>query len=99
MITLNKFTKNLEKIIEDMKEMNIVKVRSMSLKKVQKDNKVNRSFLKELLDKSKELQKEKSKICEKDFPKNEARFLFQDITEGTVVIDRDSHEMVIGVRL
>ena len=46
MITINKFTKNLEKIIEDMKEMNIVKVRSMSLKKVQKDNKVNRSFLK-----------------------------------------------------
>ena len=46
-----------------------------------------------------ELQKEKSKICEKDFPKNEARFLFQDITEGTVVIDRNSHEMVIGVRL
>ena len=99
MITINKFTKNLEKIIEDMKEMNIVKVRSMSLKKVQKDNKVNRSFLKELLDKSKELQKEKSKICEKDFQKNEARFLFQDITEGTVVIDRNSHEMVIGVRL
>ena len=99
MITINKFTKNLEKIIEDMKEMNIVKVRSMSLKKVQKDNKVNRSFLKELLDKSKELQKEKSKICEKDFLKNEARFLFQDITEGTVVIDRNSHEMVIGVRL
>lgn len=99
MITINKFTKNLEKIIEDMKEMNIVKVRSMSLKKVQKDNKVNRSFLKELLDKSKELQKEKSKICEKDFLKNEARFLFQDITEGTVVIDRNSHEMVIGVKL
>ena len=88
MITINKFTKNLEKIIEDMKEMNILK-----------DNKVNRSFLKKLLDKSKELQKEKSKICEKDFPKNEARFLFQDITEGTVVIDRNSHEMVIGVRL
>ena len=56
-------------------------------------------FLKELLDKSKEIAKEKSKICEEDFPKNEARFLFQDITEGTVVIDRDSHEMVIGVRL
>ena len=36
MITINKFTKNLEKIIEDMKEMNIVKVRSMSLKKSKK---------------------------------------------------------------
>lgn len=100
MIHINKFKRGLESVIQEMEERKIRKVRSIALHKVQRKNsKINRSFLKELLQYVVELQKTKPKMTMMDLPKNEARFLFQDIMEGTMMIDQKNHELVIGVRL
>ncbi|KXA22295.1 hypothetical protein KST10_07400 [Fusobacterium animalis] len=98
MIEVYKFKRKLEKIVEEMEKLNIRKVWSSSLHKCRKNNfKITKSFLKEMIEKIDKI--EKPNLIITDLPNNEARFIFKDITEGNIVINSYSNEIILGAKI
>ena len=42
---------------------------------------------------------EKPNLIITDLPNNEARFIFKDITEGNIVINSYSNEIILGAKI
>ena len=98
MIEVYKFKRKLEKIVEEMEKLNIRKVWSSSLHKCRKNNfKITKNFLKEMIEKIDKI--EKTNLIITDLPNNEARFIFKDITEGNIVINSYSNEIILGAKI
>ncbi|WP_335942425.1 hypothetical protein [Fusobacterium polymorphum] len=98
MIGIHKFKKKLEKIVEEMEKLNIRKVWSSSLHKNRKNNfKITKSFLKDMIKKISKIEKQNLIIT--DLPNDEARFIFKDITEGNIIINSYSNEIILGARI
>lgn len=98
MVEVYKFKRKLEKIVEEMEKLNIRKVWSSSLHKCRKNNfKITKSFLKEMIEKIDKI--EKLNLIITDLPNNEARFIFKDITEGNIVINSYSNEIILGAKI
>ena len=98
MVEVYKFKRTLEKIVEEMEKLNIRKVWSSSLHKCRKNNfKITKSFLKEMIEKIDKI--EKLNLIITDLPNNEARFIFKDITEGNIVINSYSNEIILGAKI
>lgn len=98
MISISKFIKTLEEILNGMDRLKVRKVWSVSLRKSgRNDYKINKSFLQDLLEKTKGIGKRNIIIT--DFPNNEARFVFKDLTEGKVIIDNLHNKIILGARI
>lgn len=98
MISISKFIKTLEEILSGMDRLKVRKVWSVSLRKSgRNDYKINKSFLQDLLEKTKGIGKRNIIIT--DFPNNEARFVFKDLTEGKVIIDNLHNKIILGARI
>lgn len=98
MISISKFIKTLEEILSGMDRLKVRKVWSVSLRKSgRNDYKINKSFLQDLLEKTKGIGKRNIIIT--DFPNNEARFVFRDLTEGKVIIDSQHNKIILGARI
>ncbi len=100
MISINRFMKKLEMIIEEMEKLNVRKIKSMALYKVRKNYaKINKTFIKNMIDNLKELGLNKTNIKETDLPNDEARYIFKDITEGKMIVNNLNNEIIIGVSI
>lgn len=95
MITVNKFIKKLNEILNKMEVANLRKVRSTALHRARKNNfKITKSFIRDLIATLKGLGKTNLNIT--DLPNNEARYIFKDLTEGNIVIDSKRNQIILG---
>ncbi len=100
MISINRFMKKLEMIIEEMEKLNARKIKSMALYKVRKNYaKINKTFIKNMIENLKEIAINKSNIKETDLPNDEARYIFRDITEGKMIVNNLNNEIIIGANI
>ena len=98
MIGVSKFKRKLEEIVKEMEKSNVRKVWSSSLHKNRKNNfKVSKRFLKDMIEKINQIKKQNLLIT--DFPNDEARFIFKDITEGNIVINSYSNDIILGAKI
>ncbi|HCE33107.1 MULTISPECIES: hypothetical protein [Fusobacterium] len=98
MIGVSKFKRKLEEIVKEMEKLNVRKVWSSSLHKNRKNNfKVSKRFLKDMIDKINQIKKQNLLIT--DLPNDEARFIFKDITEGSIVINSYSNDIILGAKI
>lgn len=98
MIGVSKFKRKLEEIVKEMEKLNVRKVWSSSLHKNRKNNfKVSKRFLKDMIEKINQLKKQNLLIT--DLPNDEARFIFKDITEGNIVINSYSNDIILGAKI
>jgi hypothetical protein len=98
MIGVSKFKRKLEEIVKEMEKLNVRKVWSSSLHKNRKNNfKVSKRFLKDMIEKINQIKKQNLLIT--DFPNDEARFIFKDITEGNIVINSYSNDIILGAKI
>ena len=96
MIGVSKFKRKLEEIVKEMEKLNVRKVWSSSLHKNRKNNfKVSKRFLKDMIEK---IEKEQNLLIT-DLPNDEARFIFKDITEGNIVINSYSNDIILGAKI
>lgn len=98
MIGVSKFKRKLEEIVKEMEKLNVRKVWSSSLHKNRKNNfKVSKRFLKDMIEKINQIKKQNLLIT--DLSNDEARFIFKDITEGNIVINSYSNDIILGAKI
>ena len=59
--------------------------------------KVSKRFLKDMIDKINQIKKQNLLIT--DLPNDEARFILKDITEGSIVINSYSNDIILGAKI
>lgn len=98
MLSTKRVIKILERLIAEMEKINVRKVVSISLSETNRNiPKIPKAVIKEMLEEIK--QKNKTNLSIIDIPDDDSRYIFQDILNGKLVVNKLSKEVIIGVRI